>query len=168
MEETLRRRFTAYLREIRKPLEEQGRFSYPPSLILIDGGPGQLGRAEKVLDELDLDIPAIGLAKRMEEVYLPGQPDPIRIPRDAEALYLLQQIRDEAHRFAITYHRSLRSKSMVDSILDEVAGVGPGRKKALIGKYGSVKKMRDASVEELAEVVPKTVATSLWEALHTG
>jgi excinuclease ABC subunit C len=94
MEETLRRRFTAYLREIRKPLEEQGRFSYPPSLILIDGGPGQLGRAEKVLDELDLDIPAIGLAKRMEEVYLPGQPDPIRIPRDAEALYLLQQIRD--------------------------------------------------------------------------
>jgi excinuclease ABC subunit C len=168
MEETLRRRFTAYLREIRKPLEEQGRFSYPPSLILIDGGPGQLGRAEKVLDELDLDIPAIGLAKRMEEVYLPGQPDPIRIPRDAEALYLLQQIRDEAHRFAITYHRSLRSKSMVDSILDEVAGVGPGRKKALIGKYGSVKKMRDASVEELAEVVPKTVAMSLWEALHTG
>jgi excinuclease ABC subunit C len=168
MEETLRRRFTAYLREIRKPLEEQGRFSYPPSLILIDGGPGQLGRAEKVLDELDLDIPAIGLAKRMEEVYLPGQPDPIRIPRDAEALYLLQQIRDEAHRFAITYHRALRSKSMVDSILDEVAGVGPGRKKALIGKYGSVKKMRDASVEELAEVVPKTVATSLWEALHTG
>jgi excinuclease ABC subunit C len=168
MEETLRRRFTAYLREIRKPLEEQGRFSYPPSLILIDGGPGQLGRAEKVLDELDLDIPAIGLAKRMEEVYLPGQPDPIRIPRDAEALYLLQQIRDEAHRFAITYHRNLRSKSMVDSILDDVPGVGPGRKKALITKFGSVKKMREATVEELAEVVPKTVADSVWEALHTG
>jgi excinuclease ABC subunit C len=127
-----------------------------------------LGRAEKVLDELNLDIPAIGLAKRMEEVYLPGQPDPIRIPRDAEALYLLQQIRDEAHRFAITYHRNLRSKSMVDSILDEVAGVGPGRKKALIARFGSVKKMRDASVEELSEVVPKTVAMSLWEALHTG
>jgi excinuclease ABC subunit C len=167
MEETLRRRFTAYLREIRKPLEEQGRFSYPPSLILIDGGPGQLGRAEKVLDELDLDIPAIGLAKRMEEVYLPGQPDPIRIPRDAEALYLLQQIRDEAHRFAITYHRNLRSKSMVDSILDDVPGVGPGRKKALITKFGSVKKMREATVEELAEVVPKTVAASVWDALHT-
>ena len=168
MEETLRRRFTAYLREIRKPLEEQGRFSYPPSLILIDGGPGQLGRAEKVLDELDLDIPAIGLAKRMEEVYLPGQPDPIRIPRDAEALYLLQQIRDEAHRFAITYHRNLRSKSMVDSILDEVPGVGPGRKKALITRFGSVKKMREATVEELADVIPKTVAESVWEALHTG
>jgi excinuclease ABC subunit C len=168
MEETLRRRFTAYLREMRKPLEERGRFSYPPSLILIDGGPGQLGRAEKVLDELDLDIPAIGLAKRMEEVYLPGQPDPIRIPRDAEALYLLQQIRDEAHRFAITYHRTLRSKSMVDSILDEVPGVGPGRKKALIGRYGSVKKMREATVEELAEVVPAGVAQAVWEALHTG
>jgi excinuclease ABC subunit C len=168
MEETLRRRFTAYLREIRKPLEEQGRFSYPPSLILIDGGPGQLGRAEKVLDELDLDIPAIGLAKRMEEVYLPGQPDPIRIPRDEEALYLLQQIRDEAHRFAVTYHRDLRSKSMVDSILDEVAGVGPGRKKALVAKFGSVKKMREATLEELGEVVPKTVALAVWEALHTG
>ncbi|HSJ29581.1 MAG TPA: excinuclease ABC subunit UvrC [Acidimicrobiia bacterium] len=168
MEETLRRRFTAYLREMRKPLEERGRFSYPPSLILIDGGPGQLGRAEKVLDELDLDIPAIGLAKRMEEVYLPGQPDPIRIPRDAEALYLLQQIRDEAHRFAITYHRTLRSKSMVDSILDEVPGVGPGRKKALIGRYGSVKKMREATVEELAEVIPAGVARAVWEALHTG
>jgi excinuclease ABC subunit C len=103
----------------------------------------------------------------MEEVYLPGQPDPIRIPRDAEALYLLQQIRDEAHRFAITYHRNLRSKSMVDSILDDVPGVGPGRKKALITKFGSVKKMREATVEELAEVVPKTVAASVWDALHT-
>lgn len=168
MEETLRRRFTAYLRERRKPVEEQGKFSYPPSLILIDGGPGQLGRAEKVLDELNLDIPAIGLAKRMEEVYLPGQPDPIRIPRDAEALYLLQQIRDEAHRFAITYHRNLRSKSMVDSILDEVQGVGPGRKKALVNRFGSVKKMREATVAELSEVVPPTVAQSVWDALHTG
>src|SRR5690606_26013648 len=139
-----------------------------PSLILIDGGPGQLGRAEKVLDELDLDIPAIGLAKRMEEVYLPGQPDPIRIRRDAEALYLLQQIRDEAHRFAITYHRNLRSKSMIDSILDDVAGIGPGRKKKLIAQFGSVKKMREASVDELAAIIPQPVALSLWEALHTG
>jgi excinuclease ABC subunit C len=104
----------------------------------------------------------------MEEAYLPGQPDPIRIPRDAEALYLLQQIRDEAHRFAITYHRNLRSKSMVESILDDVAGVGPGRKKALITKFGSVKKMREATVDELSEVVPKTVASSVWDALHTG
>ena len=77
--------------------------------MLVDGGAGQLGRAVKVLDELEIDIPAIGLAKRMEEVYLPGQPDPVQIPRDAEALYLLQQVQDEAHRFAITYHRQLRS-----------------------------------------------------------
>ena len=110
MEEVIRRRFTAYLREKRKGIAEQTKFSYPPSLVLIDGGPGQLGRAVKVLAELDLSIPVAGLAKRMEEVYLPGQPEPIRIPRDEEALYLLQQVRDEAHRFAITYHRNLRSK----------------------------------------------------------
>ena len=144
MEETLRRRFKAYLAERKRPVPEQGRFSYPPSLVLIDGGPGQLGRAVKVLDELELDIPAIGLAKRMEEVYLPGQPDPIRIPRDAEALYLLQQVRDEAHRFAITYHRQLRSKSMVDSVLDEVPGIGPKRKRELIRHFGSLKKIREA------------------------
>ena len=168
MEETLRRRLTAYLIERRKPVEEQGKFSYPPSLIVIDGGPGQLGRATKVLDELDLDIPAIGLAKRMEEVYLPGQPDPVIIPRDAEALYLLQQIRDEAHRFAITYHRNLRSKSMVDSILDDVPGIGPARKKKLLRHFGSLKKMRLADQNALAEVVPENVASALYSALHTG
>ena len=121
-----------------------------------------------MLDELNLDIPVIGLAKRMEEVYLPGQPDPIRIPRDAEALYLLQQIRDEAHRFAITYHRNLRSKSMVDSILDDVPGIGPARKKALIRHFGSLKKMRKAEKDELAEVVPQAVADDLFAALRTG
>ena len=168
MEETLRRRLTAYLIERRKPVEEQGKFSYPPSLIVIDGGPGQLGRATKVLDELDLDIPAIGLAKRMEEVYLPGQPDPVIIPRDAEALYLLQQIRDEAHRFAITYHRNLRSKSMVDSILDDVPGIGPARKKKLLRHFGSLKKMRQADRSALAEVVPDNVVDALYSALHTG
>ena len=168
MEETIRRRFTAYLAEKNTPIEEQGKFSYPPSLVVIDGGPGQLGRATKVLDELNLDIPVIGLAKRMEEVYLPGQPDPIRIPRDAEALYLLQQIRDEAHRFAITYHRNLRSKSMVDSILDDVPGIGPARKKALIRHFGSLKKMRQAEKDELAEVVPEAVADDLFTALRTG
>ncbi|MEX1124094.1 MAG: excinuclease ABC subunit UvrC [Acidimicrobiia bacterium] len=166
MEETLRRRFKAYLAERDRPLPEQGRFSYPPSLVLIDGGPGQLGRAVKVLDELDLNIPAIGLAKRMEEVYLPGMPDPIRIPRDAEALYLLQQVRDEAHRFAITYHRQLRSKSMVDSVLDEVPGIGPKRKRELIRRFGSLKKIRELGADDLAEVVPKNVAVSLYAALH--
>ena len=119
MEETVRRRFRAFLAERNRNVAEQGRFSYPPSLVLVDGGAGQLGRAVKVLDELEIDIPAIGLAKRMEEVYLPGQPDPVQIPRDAEALYLLQQVRDEAHRFAITYHRQLRQ---VDDRLDPRRG----------------------------------------------
>ncbi|MGI9609968.1 MAG: helix-hairpin-helix domain-containing protein, partial [Acidimicrobiia bacterium] len=166
MEETLSRRFKAYLAERKKPISEQGKFSYPPSLVLIDGGAGQLGRAVKVLDELELDIPAIGLAKRMEEVYLPGKPEPIRIPRDAEALYLLQQVRDEAHRFAVTYHRQLRSKSMVDSVLDDVPGLGPKRKKALLRQFGSLKKIRAASAEELADVVPRKVADDLYASLH--
>jgi excinuclease ABC subunit C len=166
MEETIRRRFRAYLAERIRPIGEQGRFSYPPSLVLVDGGAGQLGRAVKVLDELELDIPAIGLAKRMEEVYLPGNPEPLRIPRDAEALYLLQQVRDEAHRFAITYHRQLRSKSMVDSVLDEVPGIGPKRKKDLLKRFGSLKKMREAGADSLAEVVPRNVADDLYAALH--
>ncbi|HET9202639.1 MAG TPA: excinuclease ABC subunit UvrC [Acidimicrobiia bacterium] len=166
MEETIRRRFRAYLAERKRPVSEQGRFSYPPSLVLVDGGAGQLGRAVKVLDELELDIPAIGLAKRMEEVYLPGHPEPLRIPRDADALYLLQQVRDEAHRFAITYHRQLRSKSMVDSVLDEVPGIGPKRKRELLKRFGSLKKLREAGADSLAEVVPKNVADDLYAALH--
>lgn len=166
MEETIRRRFRAFLAEKDRNVAEQGRFSYPPSLVLVDGGAGQLGRAVKVLDELEIDIPAIGLAKRMEEVYLPGQPEPMRIPRDAEALYLLQQVRDEAHRFAITYHRQLRSKSMVDSILDEVPGIGPKRKRDLLKRFGSLKKLREVQADSLAEVVPRNVADDLYAALH--
>jgi len=168
MEEALRRRFTAYLRERQRNAAEQGRFSYPPSLVLIDGGLGQLGRAVKVLEELELDIPVAGLAKRIEEVYLPGQPEPLRIPRDEEALYLLQQVRDEAHRFAITYHRNLRSKRMVDSVLDGIEGIGPTRKRALLKRFGSLKRMRDAGQAELADVVPEAVATELYAALHRG
>jgi excinuclease ABC subunit C len=168
MEEAIRRRFAAYLRERERKPADQGRFSYPPSLVVVDGGPGQLGRAVKVLDELRLDIPVIGLAKRMEEVYLPGDPEPVRIPRDAEALYLLQQVRDEAHRFAITYHRDLRSKRMVDSVLDEVAGIGATRKQALLKRFGSLKRMREASAEELAEIVPEAVARDLYASLHGG
>ena len=167
MEETIRRRFRAFLAERNRKVAEQGRFSYPPSLVLVDGGAGQLGRAVKVLDELELDIPAIGLAKRMEEVYLPGQPEPVQIPRDAEALYLLQQVRDEAHRFAITYHRQLRSKSMIDSILDEVPGIGPKRKKDLLKRFGSLKKLREVEADSLAEVVPRNVADDLYAALHS-
>ncbi|HUP16925.1 MAG TPA: excinuclease ABC subunit UvrC [Acidimicrobiia bacterium] len=168
MEEVIRRRFTAYLREKRKTIAEQTKFSYPPSLVLIDGGPGQLGRAVRVLAELDLSIPVAGLAKRMEEVYLPGQPEPIRIPRDEEALYLLQQVRDEAHRFAITYHRNLRSKRMVDSVLDEVPGIGPTRKRVLLKKFGSLKQIREAGPDELAELLPEATARELYAALHRG
>jgi excinuclease ABC subunit C len=166
IEETVRRRFQAYLAETRRSAGEKGKFSYPPSLVLIDGGAGQLGRAVKVLDELELDIPVIGLAKRMEEVYLPGNPEPLRIPRDAEALYLLQQVRDEAHRFAITYHRQLRSKSMIDSVLDEVPGIGPKRKRDLLKRFGSLKRIREAGADSLAQVVPKNVADDLYAALH--
>jgi len=166
MEEVIRRRFEAYLAEKRLPIEDQGKFSYPPGLIVIDGGKGQLGRAVHVLDELDLEIPVVGLAKKLEEVFVPNESEPIIIPRGEEALYLLQRVRDEAHRFAISYHRSLRDKSMVDSILDGVAGVGPGRKKALIARFGSVKRMREASISDLGAVVPDRVATELHEALH--
>ena len=167
MEEAIRRRFKAYLSERDKPVGDQGKFSYPPSLVVIDGGAGQLGRAVKVLDELDLDIPVVGLAKKMEEVYLPGRPEPIQIARDAEALYLLQQVRDEAHRFAVTYHRQLRSKSMVDSVLDEVPGIGEKRKRDLLRRFGSLKRIREASHDSLAEVVPKNVARDLYAALHS-
>ncbi len=167
MEEVLRRRFEAYLAERDRPVEERGKFSYPPSLVLIDGGAGQLARAVKVLNELDLDIPAVGLAKKMEEVYLPGVADTVRIPRDEAALHLLQRVRDEAHRFAITYHRNLRGKSMIDSTLDEVPGIGPTRKKQLLRVFGSLKRMRSADVEALATVVPQGVAEDLYAALHT-
>jgi excinuclease ABC subunit C len=166
MEEVLRRRFAAYLKERDLPVEERGRFSYPPSLVLIDGGAGQLSRAVRVLGDLDLDIPVVGLAKRMEEVYLPGRPEPIRIPRDEEALHLLQRVRDEAHRFAITYHRKLRDRTMIDSTLDDVPGIGPTRKKALLRRFGSLKRIRAANREELSEAVPVSVAADLYTALH--
>ncbi len=166
MEEVLRRRFVRYLEERELPVEERGKFAYPPSLVLVDGGAGQVSRAVKVLDELDIDIPIAGLAKRMEEVYLPGRAEPVRIPRGEDALYALQRVRDEAHRFAIEYHRKLRGKRMIDSVLDGVAGVGPARKTALLRKFGSLKRLREAAVDELAVVVPQRVAEALYGALH--
>ncbi len=166
MEEVLHRRFEAYLKDREAPVGDRRRFAYPPSLVVVDGGAGQLGRAVAVLDRLGLDIPVIGLAKRLEEIYLPDQPEPLRIPRDAEALYLLQRVRDEAHRFAVAYHRTLRSKRMIDSILDEVPGVGPARKRALLRRFGSLRRLREADPDELAEVVPARVAQDLYAALH--
>ena len=166
MEEVLRRRFAAYVADRERAVADRGRFAYAPSLIVIDGGKGQLGRASAVLAEFDLDIPVVGLAKKLEEVFVPGASDPVVIDRGEESLYLLQRVRDEAHRFAVTYHRQLRDRSMVDSILDDVPGIGPSRKKALIRRFGSVKKMREADDATLSEVVPDTVASDLHQALH--
>jgi excinuclease ABC subunit C len=167
MEEVLRRRFKAYLAERDLPADERGKFSYPPSLIVIDGGAGQLGRATKVLDDYDLEIPVVGLAKKLEEVYFPDRERPLLIPRGEEALYLLQRVRDEAHRFAVAYHRKLRGRRLVDSVLDDVPGVGPTRKKRLLRRFGSVKRIREADVDDLSEVVPAKVAADLYEALHS-
>jgi len=166
MEEALRRRLRNYLAERYLPVEERGKFAYPPSLLLVDGGAGQVSRAAMVVNDLGLDIPVAGLAKRMEEVYLPGLPEPVRIPRGEDALYLLQQVRDEAHRFAVQYHRSLRGRRMVDSVLDAVDGVGPARKAALVRRFGSMKRMREATPEDLAEVVPTAVAERVHRALR--
>jgi excinuclease ABC subunit C len=167
MEEVLSRRFGAYMSDLGLPPAERGKFSYPPSLVVIDGGAGQLGRAVKVLADYGLDIPVVGLAKKLEEVYLPDGDEPLVIPRGDEALYLLQRVRDEAHRFAVAYHRTLRAKRMVDSVLDGVPGVGPARKKRLLRTFGSLKRIRAADVEQLAEVVPAAVAADLYEALHS-
>ena len=122
-----------------------------PDLVIVDGGKGQLSAAVGILNELGItDVPLSGLAKRFEELYLPGQTAPVVLPRRSQALYLVQRIRDEAHRFAITYHRDVRGKKALRSELDEIAGIGPGRKKALLRRFGSVRRIREASVEEVA------------------
>ncbi|HET7736248.1 MAG TPA: excinuclease ABC subunit UvrC [Nocardioidaceae bacterium] len=129
------------------------KFVYQPGLVVVDGGPPQVAAAQRALDELGIDdIPVCGLAKRLEEVWLPGQDDPVILPRTSEALYLLQRVRDEAHRFAITHHRSRRSKTMVESVLDDVPGLGEVRRKALLKRFGSLRKLKAATVEEIAEV----------------
>ncbi|TMD26486.1 MAG: excinuclease ABC subunit UvrC, partial [Chloroflexi bacterium] len=121
-----------------------------PDLIIIDGGKGQLSAAMEVLQELQIDIPTVGLAKENEEIFIPGSPDPIILPRSSQGLYMVQRIRDEAHRFGITYHRKLRSDRTFKSILDEIPGIGPKRKQALMKHFGSVRAMGAASVEDLA------------------
>ena len=171
MEEVLTRRFRRYLDERDEGARAGKRFSYPPNLLLIDGGKGQLGVAVRVLEELGLeDIAVASLAKRFEEVYRPGSPDPIRIPRDSEALYLLQQVRDEAHRFAITYHRQLRGKRSIQSVLDDVPGLGPVRRTRLLKEMGSVKALRACTEEELVALpwLPEPVARAVYARLHGG
>jgi excinuclease ABC subunit C len=150
MEEMLRRRFARYLKERDLPAGTRRRFAYPPSLVVVDGGRGQLGVALRVLEDLGLDIPVIGLAKRLEEVYLPGQPEPLRIARGAEALFVLQHVRDEAHRFAIEYHRKKRQRRAMASPLDDIPGVGPSRKRALLRRFGSLARLARATEEDIA------------------
>ena len=169
MYEMLHRRFTRLLEEQARPPEERRRrFSYPPALVVVDGGRGQLTQASAVLAELGLSIPHIGLAKRLEEVYFPDRPDPLVIPRGSEALFVLQHIRDEAHRTAVAYHRSLREKRALRSPLDDIPGVGPARKKALLKRFGSLTKLRAASVEEIAATpgVGPQMAATVHDHLH--
>jgi excinuclease ABC subunit C len=169
MEEVLNRRFRNYLRERDEGARAGKRFAYPPNLLVVDGGKGQLNVAVRVLEELGLeDICVASLAKKFEEVYLPGRSEPVRIPRDSEALYLLQQVRDEAHRFAITYHRQLRGKKMTTSELDGVPGLGSGRKTRLMRELGGVKKLRELPEETFLALswLPDAVGTAVYRRLH--
>ena len=147
------------------------RFAYPPQLLLLDGGKGQLGVGEKVLAELGLTgrVELAALAKQFEEVFVPGRSEAVRIPRDSDAIYLLQQIRDEAHRFAISFHRERRAKRMVRGALDGIPGLGPSRRRRLVSELGGVQKVRAASREELRAIawLPGTVADALYAHLHS-
>ncbi|MEU8981499.1 excinuclease ABC subunit UvrC [Streptomyces sp. NPDC048309] len=184
MHEVITRRFRRYLAEKERTgewtdgetglTEEDGRpkrFAYPPQLVVVDGGQPQVAAAKKALDELGIDdIAVCGLAKRLEEVWLPDEDDPVVLPRTSEGLYLLQRVRDEAHRFAITYQRTKRAKRFRSSPLDDVPGLGETRKQALIKHFGSVKKLRSATVDQICEVpgigrkTAETIAVALAQA----
>jgi excinuclease ABC subunit C len=158
-QEVLRRRFRA-TRSGDEGSEEERRWAMP-DLVIVDGGRGQVSAAKAVLDELGLhDLPLAGLAKEREELFLPGRPDPILLPSTSSALYLVQRLRDEAHRFAITYHRSLRDRRTVRSAFDDLPGVGPKRKRELLKVFGSIKRVREAPVEQIAAVpgISRTLA----------
>jgi excinuclease ABC subunit C len=166
MEEVLTRRLTNYLNDRDKPIAERGKFQYPPQLLMVDGGKGQLGVAVRVLEELGLtdEIPVCALAKRFEQVYVPGKDEPITIPRRSESLYLLQRLRDESHRFAIGYHRQLRKKRMTKSVLDDIPGLGPTRKKRLVKEMGGVTAVRRAELSDLQALtwLPDNVAIAVY------
>lgn len=176
MREVLTRRLSAYLNERDEPFSDDDgrtrRFSYPPQLLLVDGGKGQLGVAIDVLNELDLadEIPVAALAKRFEEIYLPGRSEPVRITRGSEALFLLQRIRDEAHRFANTFHREMRSKRMVSSSLEGIQGLGEVRAKRLIKELGGVNAVKAATLEDLFALswLPEAVGRAVYERFHSS
>lgn len=171
MEEVLTRRLRAYLEEAALPVAERpDRFAYPPQLLLVDGGKGQLGVAERVVAGLGLAdrIPVAALAKRFEEVFVPGREASILLPRGSEALYLLQRIRDESHRFAVAYHRQLRSRRMTGSVLDGIPGLGPTRRARLVKELGGVRKVQAASLEDLRALswLPDAVAEAVHSTAH--
>ena len=179
MEEVLTRRLTAYLSERDQPLDEDlvdrdrirpKKFAYPPQLLLVDGGKGQLGVAERVVQSLGLadEIPVASLAKRFEEVYVPGRSEPVEVPRGSEALFMLQRIRDEAHRFANTFHRELRAKRMTTSALDGIPGLGEARRKKLTQVMGGVNAVKRADLEDLRALsfLPDTVAEAVYAKFH--
>ncbi|PZS05480.1 MAG: excinuclease ABC subunit C [Pseudonocardiales bacterium] len=183
MHEVVHRRFARYLAERPAPGDDVGdpidpinpatgrprKFAYPPNLLVVDGGAPQVAAAARALAGLGItDIALAGLAKRLEEVWLTGADEPVILPRTSEGLYLLQRVRDEAHRFAITYHRQRRSKSMLASVLDGVPGLGETRRRALLARFGSLKRLRAASVDDLVAVpgIGRQTAESLVSALH--
>jgi excinuclease ABC subunit C len=162
MQEIIGRRFR---RAAEASEEGDGKWAVLPDLVIIDGGKGQLNAALEALNETGMSVPICGLAKENEELFLPGRPDPILLPRDSQALFLVQRIRDEAHRFAITFHRAKRSKAAIHSRLDDVAGIGPTKKKALIRKFGSVKGVQNATLDELTSV--EGITASLAEQIKS-
>lgn len=179
MHHVITRRFKRYLAE--KDLDlteiemsggERPKFAYPPQLVIVDGGRGQVNAAARAFSELGItDITLVGLAKRLEEIWFPDQSYPVILPRHSEALYLVQRIRDEAHRFAITFHRSKRSKLMLESLLDEIPHLGEVRRQALVDRFGSVAALKKASLEEISEVPgigPKTAESIVATLLESG
>jgi excinuclease ABC subunit C len=172
--EVTRRRFARHVADAERPMVAEGKsrkFAYPPNLFVVDGGAPQVNAAAAVLRELGVtDVAVIGLAKRLEEVWVPGPSDPVIFGRTSEGLYLLQRIRDEAHRFAITFHRSKRSKRMTASALDSVQGLGEHRRKALVTHFGSVSRLRAASVDEITAVpgIGAATAKAVLSALGVG
>jgi excinuclease ABC subunit C len=174
MAEVVRRRLQAYLDERDRPVNERGdkpgKFAYPPQLLLVDGGKGQVSAAKGVVDELGLadEIPVAGLAKRFEEVYVPERSDPVAIPRGSEALFMLQRIRDEAHRFANTFHRERRSRRMTVSALDGIPGLGEVRKKKLTKALGGINAVKRADLEDLKALsfLPDQVAEAVHAKFH--
>jgi len=155
MREVLRRRFI----HGEESEEEKRRFASDPDLLLIDGGRGQLNAALEILSDLVLDnVPVVSLAKREEEIYIPQREEPLKLDRRHEGLRLLQRVRDESHRFAVTYHRARRDKKLKKSILTEIPGIGPAKARLLLRTFGSVEKIRTTSVEEMAKLPGITVA----------